>query len=101
MPKTMPKNPTWRKKALDPIVAPRILPLHSDEELKKIEAHRAARAEVASRQAARNHLIGEAAKKLGDLPRRQLLRELAGALPNIPAHVLSAVTAPLVPSGRA
>lgn len=101
MPRTMPKNPNWRRKKFDPVVAPRILPLNSDEELKKLEARRAAQAAVKSRQAARNQLIGEAVKKLGDLPRRQLLRELAKALPHIPAHVLSAVTAPAVPSGRA
>lgn len=81
MPHMMPKSPNSRKKAFDPVVAPRILPRHSDEEL---EARRAARAEVTSRQAARDHLLGEpprssaAYRDASCLDQRQRLRSGRG-----------------------
>lgn len=80
----MPKSPNSRKKTFDPVVAPRILPRHSDEELKKLEARRAARAEVTSRQAARDHLLGEpprssaAYRDASCLDQRQRLRSGKG-----------------------
>lgn len=106
MPNTMPKNPNWRKKKLDPVVAPRILPRHSDEELKKLEMRRAARSEVRKRQAARNQLVREVVEEIAEsagrrLPRRKMLGQVRIVLPHVPAHILSAVTAPGVPSGRA
>lgn len=107
MPHTMPKNPNWRKKKDEPArPALQIDVRHFDAETAKRAALREKKAELKSLQSSRNHLVSAAAKKIEEsagkrLPRRKMLAELVRALPDIPAHVLSSVTAPAVPAGRA